>query len=120
MDRPGAFQAGYLLKLIDSFGAYIRIPDSTLLEAGQGIKGEHIEAFHSPGNDLAMIYLPVGKSIALRTDLFKGNTLQGCWFNPRTGSYSSLETLQKNKITQFTAPETGIEKDFVLILDGRL
>jgi hypothetical protein len=61
LDRPGAFQVGYLKKLIESRSANNRVPDQSIIKVGQGEKGEYATAYRDAGNEYCMVYLPVGK-----------------------------------------------------------
>jgi hypothetical protein len=65
IDRPGAFQVGYLRNLMESRPMLNRVHDNTIISKGQGEKAEHIEAFHAADNSYAMIYLPIGKTITI-------------------------------------------------------
>jgi hypothetical protein len=42
LNRPGAYQVGYLKHLIESRPMLNHIPDSTIIVEGQGLKGEHM------------------------------------------------------------------------------
>lgn len=117
IDRPGAFQVGYLKKLILSRPSLSRVPDSSLIVAGQGRGGGHIEAFRDAANTYAMIYLPRGKSIAVRIDFLKSTQVQPWWFNPKNGSVKKLGLKTRSSIMSFTAPTSGNENDWVLVLD---
>ena len=116
MDRPGAYQVGYLRKLIESRPMLQRIPDSTLIIAGQGEKGEHIEAFHAADNSYAMIYLPVGKAITINAGKM-ANKLAAWWFNPKDDTTQSIGIIDKQDKMEFTTPTTGAGNDWVLVLD---
>jgi len=57
----------------------------------------------SPAKDLAVIYLPVGGEVAVKSDaLVKG--LKARWFNPRTGEWA-VAKLNGNK--KYVAPDTN-------------
>lgn len=86
IDRPGAYQVGYLRRLIEAYGPLDRIPDQTIIAEGQGVKGEYMTAFRDKKNSLAMVYLPVGKKIGVNVSFIKGNKWKAFWFNPRDGS----------------------------------
>jgi Protein of unknown function (DUF4038)/Putative collagen-binding domain of a collagenase len=116
MDRPGAFQVGYLKNLIESRPMLKRTPDNSMLLEGQGEKGEHIEAFHDADSGYAMIYLPVGKQITINTAIFSNN-LVAWWFNPRDGHSTSIGKFKKGEPLRLTPPSTGIENDWVLVID---
>lgn len=117
LDRPGAYQVGYLKKLIQSRPMLQRIPDSAIIIAGQGEKGEHIEAFRAADNSYAMVYIPVGKSITINTAYMHSKNINITWFNPRNGSTQSAINMQRKDQLQFTSPTNGVENDWVLIID---
>ena len=116
IDRPGAFQVGYLKNLIASRPMLDRVPDNSIVLKGQGEKGEHIEAFHAADYSSAMIYLPTGKPISISTASF-ANDLTGWWFNPRDGHSQEIGKLKKGESLDLTPPSTGVENDWVLIID---
>jgi len=117
MDRPGAFQAGYLKKLIESRPQLQRIPDSSIVLSGQGINGAHIEAFRSIDNSYTMIYLPIGKTVSVNTSFLKASELAIWWFNPKNMETIKVGIVKNSGKLEITAPTTGIENDWVLIVD---
>ena len=117
IDRPGAFQAGYLKKLIESRPYINRIADSTLVVEPKGIKGAHIEAFKGADNSYAMIYLPIGRSITLNTHFLQHGEMTIWWFNPRDQKVINVGILPKKSTVVFTSPTLGIENDWVLVVD---
>lgn len=117
IDRPGAFQVGYLKRLIESRSPLGRIPDQTIIENGQGEKGEYIVAFRDAKNKYAMIYLPVGKKIAVNTSFMRGDRIKASWFNPRNGKIEETGSLKKEAVMNFTSPSLGLENDWVLIIE---
>jgi len=117
IERPGAYQVGYLKKLIESRPVVNRIPDLSIIEDGQGEKGEHIEAFHDADNSYAMIYLPVGKTITINTAFMKCKEVIAWWFNPKDATVQKIGKLERKNNMEFTPPTTGVENDWVLIID---
>jgi hypothetical protein len=117
IDRPGAFQVGHLKKLILSRPSLHRVPDSSLIAAGQGSGGDHIEAFRDSANTYAMLYLPRGKNIAVNMSFLKSTQVQPWWFNPRTGKAIKLGLKKRSLVMSFTPPASGKESDWVLVLD---
>ena len=116
VDRPGAYQVGYLRRLIESRPMLHRIPDSSLIVNGQGVKGEHIEAFHADDNSYAMIYLPVGKTITVNESSL-AKQITGWWFNPGDNTAKKIDTFTKTNTMDFTPPSTGVGNDWILVLD---
>jgi hypothetical protein len=117
IDRPGAFQVGYLKKLILSRPCLSRVPDSSLIASGQGTKGDHIEAFRDSANTYVMIYLPRGKNIAVNMGFLKSKEVAVWWFNPRTGNAKKVGRKNRATVMSFTPPASGNENDWVLVLD---
>ena len=117
INRPGAFQVGYLKRLIESHSTLDRIPDQSIIVEGQGEKGEYISAFRDKNNKYAMIYLPVGKKIVVNTSFIEGDSIRISWFDPRIGKTESSSVVKKEAVTSFVSPTTGIENDWVLIIE---
>lgn len=117
IDRPGAVQAGYLKKLILSRPSLNRIPDSTLISAGQGTGGDHIEAFRDSANTYAMLYLPRSKTISVNMGFLKSSNVAVWWFNPKNGKAKKEGLKKRAPVLAFKPPTSGAENDWVLVLD---
>jgi len=117
IDRPGAYQVGYLRRLIESHSPLDRIPDQSLIARGQGEKGEYITAFRGGDNTYAMLYLPVGKEIAVNTSFINESKIWISWFNPRNGKMEKKTILKREDIMNFIPPSIGVENDWVLVLE---
>ncbi|HET9747084.1 MAG TPA: glycoside hydrolase family 140 protein [Chitinophagaceae bacterium] len=117
IDRPGAFQVGYLRKLIESRSVTGRVPDQSIIRSGQGDKAEYATAFRDKDNGYCMVYLPVGKQVSLDLSFIAGKEITVWLFNPRTGSSSKPATFAKTEVRDFAPPETGVGKDWVLVID---
>jgi hypothetical protein len=78
LDRPGAFQAGYLKKLVSGLE---RIPDETIAPG--------LPAFRDHADSYAMIYFAVGKRVSVSWAYSSAQ-----WFNPRNGEISNAEGLE--------------------------
>ena len=118
LDRPGAFQAGYLKKLILSRPPLVRVPDQTLILNGQGKDpAEYITAFRDADDSYAMIYLPVGKKIEINTSLLKAKKIKAWWFDPKTGKIEKSYSFKAKKNQWVTPPTFGKGNDWVLVLD---
>jgi hypothetical protein len=118
INRPGAWQAGYLRKLMESRPLLNRIPDTTIIIAGQGVKGEHAEAFRAADGSYGMVYLPVGKTITVSTGFVPTKTVNLTWFNPKTGIAQKPISVKNNGQLTITPPTTGMGNDWVLVLDA--
>ncbi|GAC1598115.1 MAG: glycoside hydrolase family 140 protein [Chitinophagaceae bacterium] len=118
LDRPGAYQAGYLLKLITSRPYLNRVPDDSMIEKGQGEKGKHMTAFRDSSGSYLMIYLPVGNEVLINTTYLKPGKISVTWFDPRTGEYKKIGVEKRAEHMNFIAPTSGVENDWVLVLDS--
>jgi hypothetical protein len=117
MDRPGAYQAGYLKKLIESRPMSGRIPDNAIVVDGQGnTNSEHLEAFRSADNSYCMVYLPVGKKITMNLKFMKAKKINEWWFNPKDAS-STKEILERKDNMEFNPKTMGAGNDWVLVVD---
>jgi len=119
LDRPGAFQVGYLKKLIESCSIHgFRIPDQSIIVEGQAGKMEYITAFRDAGNNFCMIYLPIGKKVSVDLSFLPSKEILVKWFDPRTGKEVNDKAFDKEKVMSFTPPVLGVENDWVLIIYG--
>jgi len=118
LNRPGAFQVGYLRKLIESRSPLNRIPDQTIIEKGQGEKGEFSCAFRDSVGSYMMIYIPFGKTITIKTSSIKADKLKVWWVNPRTAEVKSAGFYKKLDSMEFSTPTLGFGNDWVLIIDN--
>jgi len=118
INRPGAYQAGYLSKLIKSRPSLNRVPDDGILETGQGEKGGHGCAFRDSTGSFAMIYVPIGKQFTVNTINLTGQYLNAWWYNPQSGKALSIGKLKRKKHLIFNSPTLGFENDWVLVLDN--
>lgn len=118
INRPGAFQAGYLKKLILSRPPLSRVPDQTIIKSGQGENGEYITAFRDKDSSYLMVYLPVGKRIEVNSSCLKAGKIAAWWFNPKSGKAEKIGIFKAKDMLSFAPPTTGTENDWVLVLDN--
>ncbi|MGH3585761.1 MAG: glycoside hydrolase family 140 protein, partial [Pseudonocardia sp.] len=105
LHHEGAGQMQHLKRLMLSRSYFDRIPDQSLVTAGDG------RATRAASGEWAMVYLHHGGSVSVDTSRLAGNTLAVTWFNPRTGESQPGEGTG----TAFEAPD---DNDWVLILDA--
>ena len=94
-----------------------RVPDSTIIASVRGFRGEHLEAFRGADNSYAMVYMPIGKEVIVNTDYTAAADITAWWFNPKDASAQKIGTLHRAAQMKFTPPVTGLENDWVLLLD---
>jgi hypothetical protein len=103
--------------LIESHFLLDRVPDQSIIADGQGVKGEYMTAFRDSNNNYAMVYLPVGKEIAVNTSFINNDKIAVSWFNPGNGKKQKINSMKKEIIMSFTPPSTGFKNDWVLIIE---
>jgi hypothetical protein len=118
LDRPAAYQAGYLKQLILSIDADKRVPDQSMIVGGQGEGGEYITAFRGSDSSYGMVYLPVGKTIQLDMKWMKATGVLVSWFDPARGRVAKKVKVARKAQLSFTSPTVGWGKDWVLIVRG--
>ncbi len=117
IDRPGAFQAGYLRALMESRPLNKSIPDQTILISEAGEKGNHLRAIRAADGSFMMIYIPSGKEISINTKSISGSRINLWWFNPRKGTATNAGARSKTEVLLITPPELNGENDWVLVVD---
>jgi Protein of unknown function (DUF4038)/Putative collagen-binding domain of a collagenase len=118
IDRPGAFQVGYLRRLIESRSVLNRIPDQSVIVDGQGVKAAYMVAFRAADSCYGMVYLPVGKTITINGSFISSDKIMAWWFNPINAHITKIGLFKKSEKMIFTAPVSGTENDWVLMLDN--
>jgi hypothetical protein len=108
---PGSTQMKYLGDLFRSIAWWKLVPDDDLLaaqpEPGDAVR--HVSASRSEKGDLALIYMPAGGEITLRSGRLSGN-LRAEWFDPRSGKHSPIPSPTRDR---FIAPDS---QDWLLVL----
>jgi hypothetical protein len=117
INRPGAFEVGWLRQLIESRPQVNRIPDQGMILDAQEDRGMQMVATRSSDGSYAMIYLPYGKKIGVLTTFMHSEILQAWWFNPRNAKAINIGKLKKNERMEFTPPSFGFMNDWVLVID---
>jgi len=113
IQRPGAFQVGYLRRLIESRPYLSRVPDqSIVVDALDG--ADHIAA--TRGDGYLFVYSAQGRKFTVRGGKVSGDRLKGWWYNPRSGSARLIGEFA-NQYQEFTPPSEGFSSDWVLVLD---
>ncbi len=113
MKLPGSSHMGYLKSFFQSIEWWKLIPAQELLVNQPGISDptRFVAAAKSIDNDFAVIYVPKGDNLEIRTDLLR-KPLEIKWFNPRNGTWlkNSLTELSRDI---FHCPN---EEDWILFI----
>jgi hypothetical protein len=112
-DLPGAFSMKYLHEFFKSFEWWRLVPAQEILtsQPGRNDASKFIAAAISKAGDLAVVYMPEGGSVTLKTDYLK-NGLPARWYHPRTGGW--LDAGKGEKPAQTF--ETADRNDWVLLV----
>ena len=107
LDTEGSTEMSYFTQLMKSKPLAGRVPDQKLIQQGKGtaIRGEKY----------AFIYIKSSHRITINMGKIKGDAVSALWFNPRTGTYSKIDTYSNEGTAEFTLPDT---KDWVLVLES--
>lgn len=119
LDRPGAFQIGFLRKLVESRPFLGRVYDPKMIVEGQGQQpSEFITAYRGQNNDFAMIYMPVGKTIKVSTKFMKSSDVKIWFVDPRIGHVVRGISTFKKDVLEIKPPTLGVGQDWVIVLDN--
>ena len=114
---------GIMRRLYESRPFLGRIPDQSLVTAGQQLAGSgHIQAGRdgTRGKDDAsflMVYFPRAGEAEIDTGRLAGETVRGWWFDPRTGTAAEIGTFPKTRSARFATPKDHTGRDWLLVLD---
>ena len=115
MDRPGAFDLKYVRTLLeDRF--YKIVPDQSLISGDVGVGEDRILAAWSTDGSFALVYAAKGQPVSVHVERLKGK-VKARWFNPRNGEYKKIGKYKNSKVATFNPPSSGIENDWVLVLE---
>lgn len=112
LHMPAAEQLRHLIGLFSGLDWWRLMPDAMLLKAQPGDQDVHrfVAAARTASGDLAIIYTPKDRRIALNLSRLAGD-VKGEWFNPRTGERTSAAPHND----EYETPGDG---DWLLILRG--
>lgn len=115
---PGATQVGLARRLLESRPLGGRLPAQELLADDRGEGPEHCQSLRAGDSSWAMIYTATGLPVTIRLETLPAQRLQPWWWNPRTGIAARVAPVKnRGQSQEFTPPESGPEKDWVLVLD---
>ncbi len=117
LDTPGARQMQYLKALVESRPMLIRVPEPSMVVAGQGADDRHVQATRATDGSYAFVYIPTGSAVTIDLDKLRGETLIAYWYDPRTGRSARVGTIAGGGRRRFTPTTRGKRNDWVLVLD---
>ena len=123
INQPGAAQMQHARALLESRPFLTRIPADDLLvpsEIPTALPGSgryHFAATRDTDGSYGMVYAPVGRAFKVRLDRISGTKIKAWWFNPRDGKAKAIGTFKNEGVSEFTPPDHGEMRDWVLVLD---
>ncbi len=116
LNLPGATQVGYLRRLMLSRPFVSRVPDQSLIAAGQREGAGHVQA--TRGDGYAMIYTPLGQAITVDAGKLGARRVKSWWWDPRLGKAIAAGAFEGSAKREFVPPgESGRGHDWVLVID---
>ena len=115
-DLPGAFSMKYLHEFFKSIEWWKLVPAPEILTAQPGRKdaSKFIAVAKSQAGDLAVVYLPEGGSVTLKTDSLKKD-LTARWYHPRTGGW-----LNAGKVVKSPQSFKAVDRnDWILLVKSK-
>jgi hypothetical protein len=117
LNAPGAQQMAHLKALIESRPVLTRVPDESLIVAGQGEGVHHVQAARSTDGSYALVYAATGAPVTIDLSRMSGKSIVAHWYDPRTGHSSLIGRFPGTDRRRFTPRTHGKGQDWVLVLD---
>jgi len=111
---PGAVQMGHVARLFRSIDYWRLRPAPAALaeQPGATQPAQFVAAAASPEHDLLVVYTPVARTIAVRSQAVPSG--RATWRNPRTGGQLAATGVRDGSVTRFETPTPG---DWILLVD---
>jgi hypothetical protein len=125
----GAADMQHLRALCESRPLHERVPDQSLLTAGQGNLNKsptYCAATRATDGSYAMIYSTMGEPFTVDLSILSAPRFHAWWYSPRDGrrynaqrrrTDAPLDIPNTPAHREFTPPTSGINQDWVLVLD---
>ena len=91
---PGSRQMQFARQLIESGPYFDRLPDQSLIALPNPTGADHVSACRAPDGSYALVYIPTGLPVTIRTFLLKGSQLHAQWYDPRSGERTAIEPVE--------------------------
>ena len=117
LDRPGAFQMGYLRRLFESVPFRKLVPDQSIILSGPASGGAKIRSARSSDGSFAIVYSPFGESFTLNKNVVQAAKFKEFWFDPRYGVSYEIDRPERWGIQTYTPPTSGRNHDWVLVIE---
>ncbi len=118
IDAAGAFDMTHLRRLMESRPFLARVPNQSMIVAGQGTGADHVQATSGEDGSYAFVYIPTGQAVTIAMQTISGNMVRAWWYDPREGTAEAIGEFANTREREFTPPSSGSGHDWVLVLDG--
>lgn len=117
LNLPGAWQMGYLRRLLEARPLSKLAPDQSVLDMDPGAGPDHVAACRAVDGSFAMAYTPNGRTLRVRMDRVEGR-VSAWWYDPASGASYYIGEFENRGVREFKPPTSGPEEDWVLVLDN--
>jgi hypothetical protein len=118
LDYPGAFQAGYMKRLLESRRWELLQPAQKLLLDGPSTDGMEVRVAAAGDGSCLMAYAPYGSTFTLSLKELAGEGLQGWWVNPRDCTSIDIGRVEKADRVVFDPPaDERRGNDWLLVVE---
>ncbi|MDB5320474.1 MAG: hypothetical protein JWN40_2105 [Phycisphaerales bacterium] len=112
----GATSMTYLKRLMLS-RPQNRVPDQSLIVGSQMGAADRLQATRGADGSYAFIYSASGKAVTVNLSKLSGTQITARWYNPRAAKSVYVGVFAKSGTRTFKAPSSGVNNDWVLVLD---
>jgi hypothetical protein len=117
LDSMGAYSMTYIKRLMMSRPMLNRVPDQSLVVGTTYGSADRIQATRGADGSYALVYTASGKSVTVNLNKLSGKQVTARWYNPRAGKSVYLGVYTKSGTKTFKPPSSGVNNDWVLVLD---
>jgi uncharacterized protein YjdB len=117
LSSPGTLNMKYFRRLFINRHWQLLVPDEShqVLTSGSGSGGTYAAAAVTSDGSSIIVYLPSSRTITVSGASLASATMSGWWYNPATGSSTSIGSYPTGTPAVLTPPASG---DWVLVLDN--
>ena len=118
LDQEGAFQVGFMRKLLESHPWPQLLPDQNSIKNSNPEGAGYQVAALGENHNFLFVYTPTGKTVEVDLLQFSAPKLVAYWFNPRDGHTAKIGDFVPNDALQgFKTPVACPTCDWVLVID---
>jgi hypothetical protein len=117
LDRPGAFQMGYMKQFLEKLDFLNLFPDQSLFVFNWSQCLDHLAALRHRDGTKLIVYSPKGNSFRISPANLAPGKLQATWFNPSTNEMGMHQIVERKGEIQFDPPSSGNDTDWVLLVE---